>query len=66
MGEDEDWYVDFFDEIYFETCSVYETEERNERKARFIADALDLPPGSRLLDLGCGYAGHAVHLGGIG
>ena len=57
-----EWFVGFFDELYYETYSVFETEERNEREASFIASALGLPKGARLLDLGCGYARHAVYL----
>ena len=61
-GPGVEWFVGFFDELYYETYSVFESEERNEREARFIAGALGLPEGARLLDLGCGYARHAVYL----
>ena len=57
-----EWFEEFFDDLYYDTYSVFEDEERNEREARFIADALGLAPGSLVMDLGCGYARHAVHL----
>ena len=59
MGE---WFETFFDRLYYETYRPFETEERNEREARFIVEALGLPQGSTVLDLGCGYARHAVYL----
>jgi len=57
-----EWFREFFDEYYYETYRVYEPESRNESEARFIVDALDLPKGSSILDIGCGYARHAVYL----
>ncbi len=62
MGSENEWFREFFDEIYYDTYRVFEDEERNERETKFIADALGLPAGSRILDLGCGYARHAVYL----
>lgn len=59
MGE---WYKSFFDELYYKTYRVFEDEERNEGEARFIVEAMQLPEGARVLDLGCGYARHAVYL----
>ncbi len=59
MGE---WFETFFDRLYYETYRVLETEERNESEARFIVESLGLPRGSMVLDLGCGYARHAVYL----
>ncbi len=61
-----EWFETFFDELYYETYSVFEDEERNEREAKFIAEALGLPQGSRILDLACGYARHAVYLARMG
>jgi cyclopropane fatty-acyl-phospholipid synthase-like methyltransferase len=59
LGE---WFKIFFDRLYYETYRPFEDEERNKREAQFIVKALDLPPGSLLLDLGCGYGRHAVYL----
>ena len=61
-----DWYLTFFDELYYETYRPREGEDRNREEAEFIAEALDLPQGSRLLDIGCGYARHAVYLAAMG
>ena len=61
VGVDE-WFETFFDRLYYETYRPFETEDRNEKEARFIVDALGLPHGSTVLDLGCGYARHAVYL----
>ena len=57
-----EWFETFFDALYYETYSASENEERNEREAGFIAQALRLLPGARILDLACGYARHAVYL----
>ena len=43
-----------------------EVEERNKMEAEFIAKSLNLPKGSKLLDVGCGYARHAVYLAKMG
>ncbi len=58
----DNWYVSFFDKLYYDTYRVFEGEERNEREARLIREVLGLKEGSRVLDLGCGYARHAVYL----
>ncbi len=57
-----DWYSYFFDELYYETYRVFETEERNEKEAKLIIELLNLEPDMRVLDLGCGYARHAVYI----
>ena len=56
------WYMSFFDKLYYDTYRPFEGEERNEREAKLIKEVLGLREGSRVLDLGCGYARHAVYL----
>ncbi len=63
---EKEWFRYFFDKLYYETYRPYEDEERNKKEAMFIARALELAPGSRLLDIGCGYARHAVYLARMG
>ena len=48
------------------TCAVFDTpddtlEEAQERKFALVADKLDLQPGQRLLDVGCGWGGMTMH-----
>ena len=58
----EQWFKEFFDKYYYETYVETEPEDRNIRESKFIISALNLPKGSSILDLGCGYARHAVYL----
>ena len=66
MTEYHEWYREFFDQLYYEIYRSWQTEDINRVEAEFIARALDLPQGSRLLDVGCGYARHAVYLAHMG
>ena len=48
------------------TCAVFvdaddSLEEAQERKFALVAEKLDLQPGQRLLDVGCGWGGMALH-----
>lgn len=48
------------------TCAVYPTadatlEEAQAHKYELIARKLDLQPGQRLLDVGCGWGGMVIH-----
>ena len=52
----------FFNEVYYKTYRPNEPEERNRSEAEFIIDALELAPPAKVLDVGCGYARHAVYL----
>jgi len=58
----EQWFKEFFDKYYYETYVETEPEDRNIREGKFIISALNLPKGSSILDLCCGYARHAVYL----
>jgi len=66
MNTSTEWFREFFDRLYYETYRPEETEERNRSEAEFIAKALGLSRGSRVLDIGCGYARHAVYLARMG
>jgi len=61
-----EWFRDYFDKLFYETYRLLKSEEQNKAEAEFIARALDLPKGSKLLDLGCGYGRHAVYLAKMG
>lgn len=63
---EENWYTEFFDRLYYETYSPFESEERNRKEAEFIAKALEVGPGDTLLDLACGYGRHAIVLSEMG
>ena len=52
------WFQDFFDEEYLKFDQHGETPA----EVDFIERILDLPSGSRLLDLCCGYGRHAIEL----
>lgn len=57
----EDWYRQSFGRLY---PIVYSrrTVEAAEPETRFAAEQLDLRPGDRILDIGCGNGRHMVHL----
>jgi SAM-dependent methyltransferase len=56
------WYVDFFRKDYLNVYGHLFTAERAEREAVFVAKALDLKEGARVLDLCCGPGRHSVPL----
>ena len=56
------WYVDFFRGDYLKVYGHTFTEERAEKEAAFVASALGLKPGARVLDLCCGQGRHSVQL----
>ena len=55
-----DWPVAFFDDEYLERYRPFLDSEQSEREALFIAAALEVERGARVLDLGCGVGRHAV------
>ena len=60
------WYVDFFGEDYLRIHRPYLTAERTEQEAIGILQLLNLPEGSRVLDLACGHGRHAIPLAAVG
>lgn len=64
MGEP--WYREFFRGDWQSIAAAQITPETGEPQARFIAEALALQPGDRVLDTVCGNGRHAVPLAGMG
>jgi len=63
---DEPWYEDLFDDRYLEFYAGWVQVAPADAEAAFIDRALALEPGSRVLDLGCGFGRHAVALARLG
>jgi ubiquinone/menaquinone biosynthesis C-methylase UbiE len=59
----EDWYARAFGPLY-PIIYAHRTVEAARREAHAAAQWLELQPGDRVLDLGCGTGRHLVHLGG--
>ena len=58
--------LSYFDELYMEYQMKKHSEESSRKEAEFIVRALDLEPGARVLDIGCGYGRHAIILAEMG
>ena len=58
------WFEGYFDEHYLPAHG--HGLERAPGEAEFLVRALDLPPGSAILDLACGHGRHAVELAARG
>jgi SAM-dependent methyltransferase len=56
------WYETFFGADYFRIYEPMLTRERTEREVEGIVALLNLPPGSRILDLCCGHGRIAIPL----
>lgn len=64
---DADLYRRFLDAEMFYSCAYFERpdmslEDAQQAKCALIARKLDLKPGMRVLDIGCGWGGLAIHL----
>jgi len=64
---DADLYRHFLDAEMFYSCAYFEQpdmtlEAAQQAKCALIARKLDLKPGMRVLDIGCGWGGMAIHL----
>jgi ubiquinone/menaquinone biosynthesis C-methylase UbiE len=60
------WYDEFFKEDYLEIYLPFLTEERTKAEVDFIVEILNLPPGSKILDLACGFGRHTIPLAKMG
>lgn len=59
------WFEEIFDEDYLRTLPFL-TPQATQSEAAFVASALELEPGSQILDVGCGYGRHAMELAARG
>jgi len=59
------WFEEIFDEDYLHTLPFL-TSQQTEHEVEFLLHALEMPSGSRLLDIGCGYGRHAMELAARG
>ena len=60
MTPEPEWPVTFFDDDYLKIYRTSFTPEKTEAEVEFIAAALALPAGARVLDLACGLGRHAL------
>jgi SAM-dependent methyltransferase len=56
-----DWYEQFYTDRFLASVG-FADEEQTTRETTFVAKVLDLPKGSRVLDLCCGFGRHARSL----
>jgi ubiquinone/menaquinone biosynthesis C-methylase UbiE len=60
------WYDEFFKEDYLQIYLPFLTEERTKTDVEFIVEVLNLAPGSKILDLACGFGRHTIPLAKMG
>ncbi|GAC1358635.1 MAG: class I SAM-dependent methyltransferase [Ktedonobacteraceae bacterium] len=56
------WYITFFGEDYLRLYSPFLPPQKTAREVKDIVSLLNLPVGSSILDLCCGYGRHAIPL----
>ncbi len=61
-----EWWSTFFSGLAIESWTLFENPEQSRVEVDYIAKALDLKPGSRVLDVPCGCGRHSVELAGRG
>jgi SAM-dependent methyltransferase len=57
-----EWFTHFFDDRYVTELSAQKPSGQTRREVDFLLRTLHLSPGSRLLDVACGYGRHAAEL----
>jgi SAM-dependent methyltransferase len=55
-----EWFRGFFDATYLEIIRAQKGAARTRSEVEFVARALDLRPGRRVLDVPCGYGRHSI------
>lgn len=60
------WYTTYFDDHYIRLQELYSPPEKSRQEAEAMVQLLDLEPGSRILDLCCGYGRIAIELVRLG
>ncbi|HVV52942.1 MAG TPA: class I SAM-dependent methyltransferase, partial [Polyangia bacterium] len=55
------WFEEVFDEDYLRTLPFMRADQTL-REVEFVSEALNVPSGSEILDVGCGYGRHAIEL----
>jgi SAM-dependent methyltransferase len=62
MDHQEEWWKDFFSDLWLDVQKSFKTDEETYAEVRFIERALHLAPRSRVLDVPCGVGRHSIEL----
>jgi SAM-dependent methyltransferase len=62
MDNQEEWWKDFFSDLWLDVQKLFKTDEETYAEVRFIERALHLAPWSRILDVPCGAGRHSIEL----
>lgn len=64
--QDESWWSTYFDEVFLRIYRPLLDPEKTAIEVEAIDELLGLPPGSRVLDVGCGWGRHVVEMASRG